>query len=66
MNFPTEIPALEAELRKLRAMHDEDERRLAQSPTPEIHRIFFASTKKLLRTLERRLQCAKAAQRRNA
>ena len=66
MNLPTEVPALEAELAKLRTMYHEDERRLARSPTPEIDRIFFGSTKKLRRELERRLQCAKAAQGRNA
>lgn len=66
MNLPTDIPALEAELRKLCIMYDEGERRLAQSPTQEIDRIFFASTKQLRHELERRLQCAKAAQQRNA
>lgn len=66
MNLPTEIPALEAELRKLRTLYDDDEKRLAQSPTPEIDRIFFASTKKLRRELERRLLRARAAQQCNA
>lgn len=65
MNLPTEIPALKAELAKLRTMYDEDEKRLAQSSTPEIDRIFFASTRKLRLELERRLRCAKAARQRN-
>lgn len=60
MNLPTEIPALEAELNHLLGMYDEDEKRLAQSKTPEIDRIFFASTKKLRHELEERLRRAKA------
>lgn len=63
MNLPTEIAPLEAELNRLLSMYDEDEKRLAQSATPEIHRIFFASTKKLRHELEERLRRAKAERR---
>lgn len=61
MNLPTEIAPLEAELNRVLAMYREDEKRLAQSTTPEIDRIFFASTKKLRRELEERLHRAKRA-----
>ena len=60
MNLPTEIAPLEEELNRVLRMCDEDEKRLAQSTTPEIDRIFFASTKKLRHEIERRLQRAKA------
>ena len=63
MNLPTEIAPLEAELNRLLGLYDEDEKRLAQSTTPEVDRIFFASTKKLRNELERRLQRAKAERR---
>lgn len=63
MNLPTEIAPLEAELNHLLGLYDEDEKRLAQSTTPEVDRIFFASTKKLRNELERRLQRAKAERR---
>lgn len=59
MNLPTEVPALEAELACVRAMCDEDEKRVAQSATPEIDRIFLGSTQKLRREIERRLQWAR-------
>ena len=62
MNLPTEIAPLEAELNRVIGLYDEDEKRLAQSKTPEIDRIFFASTKKLRRELEERLHRAKAEQ----
>ena len=60
MNLPTEIVPLEEELSRLLSMYDEDEKRLAQSKTPEVDRIFFGSTKKLRHEIERRLQRAKA------
>ena len=60
MNLPTEIAPLEEELSRLLGMYDEDEKRLEQSKTPEIDRIFFASTKKLRHELEERLRRAKA------
>lgn len=60
MNLPTEIPALEAELDLLLGMYNEDEKRLAQSTTPEVDRIFFGSTQKLRHELEERLHRAKA------
>ena len=60
MNLPTEIAPLEAELNRLLGMYEEDEKRLAQSATPEIDRIFFASTRKLRHELEERLRRAKA------
>lgn len=41
-------------------MYDEDEQRLAQSTTPEIDRIFFATTKKLRHEIEERLHRARA------
>ena len=62
MNLPTEIAPLEAELNRVLRLYDEDQKRLAQSKTPEIDRIFFASTKKLRRELEERLHRAKAEQ----
>ena len=60
MNIPTEIAPLEEELSRVLRMYDADEKRLAQSATPEIDRIFFGSTKKLRHKIERRLQRAKA------
>ena len=60
MNLPTEIAALEAELNRVIRLYNEDEKRLAQSTTPEVDRIFFGSTKKLRHEIERRLQRAKA------
>ena len=60
MNLPTEIAPLEAELNRVLRMYDEDEKRLAQSTTPEVDRVFFGSTKKLRHEIERRLQRAKA------
>ena len=63
MNLPTEIAPLEEELNRVLRMYDEDERRLAQSTTPEADRIFFGSTKKLRHEIERRLQRAKAERR---
>ena len=38
MNLPTEIAALEAELNRVIRMYGEDEKRLAQSTTPETKR----------------------------
>ena len=61
MNLPTEVAALEAELNRLLRIYDEDEKRLSQSTTPEIDRIFFGSTKKLRHELEERLRRAKRA-----
>ena len=63
MNLPTEITLLEAELDRVLRMYDEDEKRLAQSTTPEVDRIFFGSTKKLRHEIERRLERAKAERR---
>lgn len=63
MNLSTEIAPLEAELNRVLRMYDEDEKRLAQSTTPEVDRIFFGSTKKLRHEIERRLRRAKAEQR---
>ena len=60
MNLPTEIAALEAELNRVIRLYDEDEKRLAQTTTPEVDRIFFGSTKKLRHEIKRRLQRAKA------
>lgn len=59
MNLPTEIPALEVELNHVLRIYEEEEKRLAQSTTPEIDRIFFASTKKLRHEIEERLRRAK-------
>ena len=47
MNFPTEIPELEAELHRVLGMCEEDERALAKSTTPEADGIFLASLNKL-------------------
>ena len=44
MNFPTEIPELEAELGRLRGIQDEQKRSLAESTMPEVDGIFLAST----------------------
>ena len=63
MNLPTEIAPLEAELNRVLRMYDEDEKRLAQSTTPEVDRIFFGSTKKMRHEIERRLQRARAERR---
>ena len=63
MNLPTEVAPLEAELNRVLGMYEEDEKRLAQSTTPEIDRIFFGSTKKLRHELEKRLHRAKAERR---
>ena len=60
MNLPTDIAALEAELDRLLGMCDEDERRVAQSTTPDVDHIFLASTKKLRHEIEERLRRAKA------
>ena len=60
MNFPTEIRDLEAELRRVRGMCEEDERAQAKSATPEVDGIFLASLNKLCHELEQRLHRAKA------
>ena len=60
MNFPTAIADIESELRRVLGMYEEDERALSESATPEVERIFLASTKKLRDELETRLRCAKA------
>ena len=63
MNFPTEIPELEAELARLRGIQDEQKRELAKSTMPEVDSIFLASTDKLREEFERRLRLAKAERR---
>ena len=63
MNFPTEIPDLEAELHRVLGMCEEDEKALAESTTPEIGGIFLASLHKLRGELEKRLHRAKAERR---
>ena len=63
MNFPTEIPELEAELHRVLGMCEEDERALAKSTTPEADGIFLASLNKLRLELEKRLHRAKAERR---
>ena len=60
MNFPTEIGDLEAELRRVRRMCEEDERARAKSATPEVDGIFLASLNKLRHELEKRLYRARA------
>lgn len=63
MNFPTEIPDLEAELQRLVGMCEEDERALAESTNPDVDGIFLASLNKLRLELEKRLHRAKAERR---
>lgn len=63
MNFPTEIPELEAELGRLRGIQDEQKRSLAESTMPEVDGIFLASTDRLREEFERRLRMAKAERR---
>lgn len=60
MNFPTEIPELEAELARLRGIQEEQKRSLAESTMPEVDGIFLSSTDRLREELERRLRIAKA------
>ena len=60
MNFPTEIPELEAELARLRGIQDEQKRELAKSTLPEVDGIFLASTDRLREEFERRLRMASA------
>ena len=60
MNFPTEIPELEAELARLLGIREEQEHALAESTMPEVERIFLSSTERLQEELERRLRIAKA------
>ena len=60
MNFPTEIPELEAELHRVLGMCEEDETALAKSTMPEVDGIFLASLNKLRCELEKRLHRAKA------
>ena len=63
MNFPTEIPDLEAELHRVLGMCEEDEKALAKSTTPQVDGIFLASLNKLRHELEKRLHRAKAERR---
>ena len=63
MNFPTEIPELEAELHRVLGMCEEDETALARSTTPEVDGIFLASLTKLRHEFEKRLHRAKAERR---
>ena len=63
MNFPTEIPDLEAELRRVAGMCEEDERALAKSTDPTVDAIFLGSLNKLRLELEKRLHRAKAERR---
>ena len=60
MNFPTEIPELEAELARLRGIQNEQKRELAKSTLPEVDGIFLASTDRLREEFERRLRMARA------
>ncbi len=60
MNFPTEIPELEAQLARLLGIREEQEQSLAESAMPEVERIFLSSTERLQEELERRLRIAKA------
>ena len=63
MNFPTEIPDLEAELHRVVGMCEEDERALAKSTDPDVDAIFLGSLNKLRLELEKRLHRAKAERR---
>ena len=61
MNLPSDIPSLEAELRRVIRMEQEDKKDLHSSRTPHVHRIFLRSTQRLRRDIEERLQSARAA-----
>lgn len=63
MNFPTEISDLEAELRRVVGMCEEDERAMAKSTNPEVDAVFLGSLNKLRLELEKRLHRAKAERR---
>jgi len=63
MNFPIEIPDLEAELHRVLGMCEEDEKALAKSTTPQVDGIFLTSLNKLRHELEKRLHRAKAERR---
>ena len=63
MNFPTEIPDLEAELHRVLGMCEEDESALAKSTMPQVDGIFLASLNKLRHEFEKRLHRAKAERR---
>lgn len=63
MNFPTEIPDLEAELHRVLGMCEEDETALARSTTPQVDGIFLASLNKLRHEFEKRLHRTKAERR---
>ncbi len=62
MYYPRDIPALEAQLARVRGMVREDEAALARSSTPYVERIFLETTKKLYEDVRVRLQLAKAEQ----
>ena len=59
MNFPEEIPELEAELARVNGMVDEDEVKVVKSEEPSA-RIFLSSTRKIRSDLQRLLRVAKA------
>lgn len=60
MNFPTELPDLEADLARVLDIQGARERSIAKSTAPEIESIFLSSTKRLREELERQLRIAKA------
>ena len=60
MNFPTDIPGLEAELNRVLGMCEQDEQTLAHSTMPEVDKIFLSSTEKLRSQLEQLLNHAKS------
>lgn len=60
MNFPTDIPGLEAELNRVLGMCEQDEQTLAHSTMPEVDKIFLSSTEKLRSHLEQLLNHAKS------
>ena len=60
MNFPTEIPELEADLARVVGIQDARERSIGRSTAPEVESIFLSSIKRLREELERRLRVAKA------
>ena len=60
MNFPTDIPGLEAELNRARGMCEQDKQTLAHSTMPEVDKIFLASSEKLRSQIEQLLNHAKS------
>lgn len=60
MNFPTDIPELEADLARVLGIQEARERAIAKSAAPDIESIFLSSTMRLREELERRLRAAKA------